>query len=395
MLKFTSAGESHGKGLTGIIEGLPAGLKISENEVNDELKRRQQGYGRGGRMLIETDTAEFLSGVRNGMTLGSPVSFFIENKDYKNWQQIMDSGPLDSTDEKVVTRPRPGHADLAGAIKYNHTDMRNVLERASARETAVRVAAGVFFKKLLQQFSIYIYSEVIAIGGLQSKAFRPDHKNLAQFYRLTGKSQLGCTDLNQEDKMIKMIDDARRQGESLGGVFELGAIGVLPGLGSYISFDRRLDARLAGLLMSIPAIKAVEIGEGIDNSAKPGSLVHDEIYYSSERGIYRKTNKAGGIEGGISNGEIILGRAYMKPIPTLYKPLQSINTALWQEEKATVERSDVCAVPAAAVVGEAMLAFGIAEALLVQLGGDNMGQMLRNYNSYRKYVKKVWQWGKI
>ncbi|MDD3893482.1 MAG: chorismate synthase, partial [Syntrophomonadaceae bacterium] len=214
MLKFTSAGESHGKGLTGIIEGLPAGLKISENEVNDELKRRQQGYGRGGRMLIETDTAEFLSGVRNGMTLGSPVSFFIENKDYKNWQQIMDSGPLDSTDEKVVTRPRPGHADLAGAIKYNHTDMRNVLERASARETAVRVAAGVFFKKLLQQFSIYIYSEVIAIGGLQSKAFRPDQKNLAQFYQLTGKSQFGSTDINLENEMIKMIDDARRQGES-------------------------------------------------------------------------------------------------------------------------------------------------------------------------------------
>lgn len=395
MLKFTSAGESHGKGLIGIIEGLPAGLAISETEIDAELKRRQQGYGRGGRMNIETDTVEILSGVRDGKTLGSPVSFFIANKDHENWQGIMDTRPLASAESRKVTRPRPGHADLAGAIKYNHEDMRNILERASARETAVRTAAGAFFKQLLLQFSIYIYSEVIAIGGLTCKAFRPESKSLTKFKELAGKSQIGCTDLGQEKEMIKLIDAARQQGESLGGVFELGAIGVTPGMGSHISFDRRLDARLAGLLMSIPAIKAVEIGEGATNAALPGSLVHDEMYYNHEQGIYRITNRAGGIEGGISNGETILARAHMKPIPTLYKPLQSVNTSLWQEEKATVERSDVCAVPAAAVVGEAMLAFGIAEALMEQLGGDNLMQMQQNYKSYRKYLQKVWQWRKI
>ena len=395
MLKFTTAGESHGKGLIGIIEGLPADLDITEHEVNAELKRRQKGYGRGGRMLIETDTAEFLSGVRNGKTLGSPVSFYIENKDYENWQQIMDSGPNAIIEERKVSRPRPGHADLAGAIKYNHPDMRNVLERASARETAVRVAAGSFFKKLLETFSIYIYSEVIAIGSLKKIPFRPERGNLSEFYGKMEKSQLGCADISQEEELIKLIDEARIQGESLGGVFELGAIGVLPGLGSYISYDRRLDARLAGLLMSIPAIKAVEIGEGIDNAASPGSRVHDEIYFNATRGIYRTTNRAGGIEGGISNGETIRAKAYMKPIPTLYKPLLSVNTASWSEEKATIERSDICAVPAAAVVGEAMLAFGIAEALLDNLGGDNMERIKLNYENYREYVQKVWRWEKI
>ncbi len=395
MLEFTSAGESHGKGLVGIIEGLPAGLAINETEINAELNRRQQGYGRGGRMNIETDTVEILSGVRDGKTLGSPVSFFIANKDHENWQGIMDIGPLASANDRKVTRPRPGHADLAGAIKYNHEDMRNILERASARETAVRTAAGAIFKQLLLQFGIYIYSEVVAIGGLTCKAFRPERESLKKFKELAGKSQIGCTDLGREKEMIKLIDAARQQGESLGGVFELGAIGVTPGLGSHISFDRRLDARLAALLMSIPAIKAVEIGDGAMNAALPGSMVHDEMHYNNEKGIYRTTNRAGGIEGGISNGETILARVHMKPIPTLYKPLQSVNTSLWQEEKATVERSDVCAVPAAAVVGEAMLAYGIAEALMEQLGGDNLMQMQQNYKSYRKYLQKVWQWRKI
>lgn len=393
MLKFISAGESHGKGLIGIIEGLPAGLEISAGEIDAELKRRQGGYGRGGRMAIETDEVEIISGIRNGMTLGSPISFFIANRDHENWQGIMDSGVLEKPGEKKVTRPRPGHADLAGAIKYYHEDMRNVLERASARETAVRVAAGAIFKKLLREFGIYIYSEVVGVGGVTCSAFRPDWETLAYFMELTGKSQLGSADLNKEEEMIKVIDRARRQGESLGGIFETGAIGVFPGLGSHISFDRRLDARLAGLLMSIPAIKAVEIGEGTANAEKTGTMVHDELYYDPPRGLYHKTNHAGGIEGGISNGEAILVRAYMKPIPTQYKPLQSVNIASWQEESATVERSDICAVPAAAVVGEAMLAFGLAEALMEQSGGDSMAQMRQNYESYRKYLQKVWQWG--
>ncbi|NLF45016.1 MAG: chorismate synthase [Syntrophomonadaceae bacterium] len=393
MLKFISAGESHGKGLIGIIEGLPAGLEISAGEIDAELKRRQGGYGRGGRMAIETDEVEIISGIRNGMTLGSPISFFIANRDHENWQGIMDSGVLEKPGEKKVTRPRPGHADLAGAIKYRHEDMRNVLERASARETAVRVAAGAIFKKLLREFGIYIYSEVVGVGGVTCSAFRPDRETLAYFMELTGKSQLGSADLNKEEEMIKVIDRARRQGESLGGIFETGAIGVSPGLGSHISFDRRLDARLAGLLMSIPAIKAVEIGEGTANAEKTGTMVHDELYYDPPGGLYRKTNHAGGIEGGISNGETILVRAYMKPIPTQYKPLQSVNIASWQEESATVERSDICAVPAAAVVGEAMLAFGLAEALMEQSGGDSMAQMRQNYESYRKYLQKVWQWG--
>lgn len=393
MLKFISAGESHGKGLIGIIEGLPAGLEISAGEIDAELKRRQGGYGRGGRMAIETDEVEIISGIRNGMTLGSPISFFIANRDHENWQGIMDSGVLEKPGEKKVTRPRPGHADLAGAIKYHHEDMRNVLERASARETAVRVAAGAIFKKLLREFGIYIYSEVVGVGGVTCSAFRPDRETLAYFMELTGKSQLGSADLNKEEEMIKVIDRARRQGESLGGIFETGAIGVSPGLGSHISFDRRLDARLAGLLMSIPAIKAVEIGEGTANAEKTGTMVHDELYYDPPGGLYRKTNHAGGIEGGISNGETILVRAYMKPIPTQYKPLQSVNIASWQEESATVERSDICAVPAAAVVGEAMLAFGLAEALMEQSGGDSMAQMRQNYESYRKYLQKVWQWG--
>lgn len=393
MLKFISAGESHGKGLIGIIEGLPAGLEISAGEIDAELKRRQGGYGRGGRMAIETDAVEIISGIRNGLTMGSPISFFIANQDHENWQGIMDSGVLEKPGEKKVTRPRPGHADLAGAMKYDHEDMRNVLERASARETAVRVAAGAIFKKLLREFGIYIYSEVVGVGGVTCSAFRPDRETLAHFMELTGSAQLGSADLNKEEEMVKVIDRARRQGESLGGIFETGAIGVLPGLGSHISFDRRLDARLAGLLMSIPAIKAVEIGEGTANAEKTGTMVHDELYYDPPRGLYRKTNHAGGIEGGISNGETILVRAYMKPIPTQYQPLQSVNIASWQAESATVERSDICAVPAAAVVGEAMLAFGLAEALLEQSGGDSMAQMRQNYESYRKYLQKVWQWG--
>jgi chorismate synthase len=395
LLRFLTAGESHGRGLIGIIEGMPAGVQISEDFINYHLVRRMKGYGRGGRMAIETDSAEIISGVRGGYTLGSPISFMISNRDHSNWKEVMAAGAEAHTDERVVKRPRPGHADLAGAIKYRHEDMRNVLERASARETACRVAAGAFFRKMLEPFNIYIYSQVIAIGEISSVPAVVTQENLAEFLKLNEESPVRCNDKQNAEKMIKLIDSAREAGESLGGCFEVGALGVPPGLGSHVSWDRKLDADLAGLLMSIPAIKAVEIGDGIKNSQQPGSKVHDEIHYSETTGIFRVTNHAGGTEGGISNGETIWARAYMKPIPTLYKPLVSVNTSNWTEEKADIERSDVCAVPAAAVVGEAMLAFGIARAMVNKFGGDSIEQMEQNYISYCDYMKKVWRWERI
>ena len=357
MLRFITSGESHGKGLITIIEGLPSGLRVDEEYINRELARRQKGYGRGGRMQIETDEIEIFAGVRNGKTLGSPISFLIRNQDYENWQDIMNSGTCTRIDEKVLTRPRPGHADLPGAMKYHHRDMRNVLERASARETASRVAAGAFFKLFLKQFDILIYSYVRSIGSVNIGTVGLEQDKLEEFCARVEDSPLRCPDKESESKMIKLIEQAKKAGESLGGSFEVGAIRVYPGLGSHINWEYKLDGQIAAALMSIPAIKAVEIGDGIANASEFGSRVHDQIYYQEEQGLYRSSNRAGGIEGGISNGEAVWARAYMKPIPTLYKPLISVNTENWQEEKAQVERSDVCAVPAAAVVGEAMLAF--------------------------------------
>ncbi|MBO8159256.1 MAG: chorismate synthase [Thermosyntropha sp.] len=394
-MKFTTSGESHGKGLVCVIEGMPAGLLIDEQYINNELTRRQKGYGRGGRMKIERDKIEIIGGVRDRKTLGSPISFIIWNNDHENWQDIMGAGECKGANEKVLTRPRPGHADLPGAIKYNHRDMRNVLERASARETAVRVAAGAFFKQLLAYFNIYIYSQVISIGDVRGKPFEVCRENLSLLWEKTNASLVGCPDEEGEKLMIEAIEKARSSGESLGGSFEVGALGAIPGLGSHTSWDKRLDGRLAGLIMSIPAIKAVEIGEGIANSFNSGSKVHDEIFYSQDKGIYRKTNRAGGIEGGITNGETVWLRAYMKPIPTLYKPLNSIDTAVWQEEKAGVERSDVCAVPAAAVVAEAMLAYGIAEAFLDKFGHDNIEHIKEAYENYIKYMGREWKWKRI
>jgi chorismate synthase len=306
----------------------------------------------------------------------------------------MAAGPEAATDQRVVKRPRPGHADLPGAIKYEHDDMRNILERASARETAARVAAGAFFRKLLDTFDIYIYSQVIAIGEISCAPVTVTRENLAQFLDRMEESQVRCADQGAEKQMIKLIDSAKEAGESLGGCFEVGALGVPPGLGSHVSWDRKLDADLAGLLMSIPAIKAVEIGDGFKNSQMPGSKVHDEIRYNENNGMFRVSNHAGGTEGGISNGETVWARAYMKPIPTLYKPLVSVNTSTWQEEKADIERSDICAVPAAAVVGEAMLAFGMARAFLDKFSGDNVRQIKQNHGDYINYMEKVWKWGK-
>ncbi len=395
MLKFYTAGESHGKGLIGIIEGLPAGLVINQEYINKELGRRQMGHGRGGRMKIETDQLEIYSGVRNCITLGSPISFIIHNKDHKNWQNIMGAGVCEKIDDKKVNRPRPGHADLPGAMKYNHADMRNVLERASARETAVRVAAGTFFKQLLAFFNIYIYSEVIAIGKVDYVGHEIKADNLSEFYARVEASPVRCCNKEIGERMIGAINQAIEAGESLGGCFVVGAVGIPPGLGSHVSWDRKLDSRIAGILTSIPAIKAVEIGDGFKCSKNPGSLVHDQIYYHPDRGLYRQNNQAGGIEGGISNGEIIWARAYMKPIPTLMRPLNSVNTETWCTEKAVIERSDVCAVPAASIVGEAMMAYILAQALMEKFGGDNIAEIEQSLGSYRTYLEKVWKWEKI
>ncbi|MGR6836445.1 chorismate synthase [Syntrophomonas erecta] len=395
MLRFSTAGESHGKGLVAILEGLPAGLAISETDINEQLWRRQQGYGRGGRMAIESDRVEILAGVRNGITLGSPVSFIIYNEDYSNWQGIMGPGSCSRMEEKAVYRPRPGHADLAGGMKYHHHDMRNVLERASARETAARVAVGAFCEKLLKAFSIYIYSQVISIGDISAEAVPVTESTWEQFMTSIDQSPVRCGNPDKAKEMIEQIDAARRMGESLGGCFEVGAIGVPPGLGSHVSWEQRLDSRLAAVMMGVPAIKAVEIGPGVDNSSLPGSQVHDELFYDQEAGLYRRTNRAGGIEGGISNGETIFLRAYMKPIPTLYKPLTSVNTSRWIEEKAVVERSDICAVPAAAVVGEAMVAFAMARVFMDKFGKDHLDEIHEAYNSYMIYMEKVWKWKKI
>ncbi|HWP95949.1 MAG TPA: chorismate synthase [Syntrophomonadaceae bacterium] len=395
MIKFSTSGESHGQGLLGIIEGMPAGLTIDLNLVNHDLVRRQQGYGRGGRMKIESDQAEILAGVRNGQTLGSPIAFLIRNQDYENWQEIMNSGDCARINEKVVKRPRPGHADLTGAMKYNQSDMRNILERASARETAARVAAGAFFKALLGVFQLRVFSQVLSIGDVFARSVKIDRTNIDELSSLMETSPLHCADKESEASMIEAIDRARGAGESLGGSFEIAVLDPPPGLGSYVSWEQRLDSRVAAALMSIPAIKAVEIGDGVANAMTPGSVVHDELFFNQERGIYRRSNNAGGIEGGMSNGQTIWARAYMKPIPTLTKPLASLDTERWVEEKATVERSDICAVPAAAVVGEAMMAFVLAQAFMEKFGGDNLDETGRNYAAYRDYLKREWKWEKI
>lgn len=367
MLRFLTGGESHGEALVGILEGMPSGLKLDSAFINGELKRRQQGYGRGGRMKIEEDHVRILSGLRQGLTIGSPVSLVIENKDFS----------IDELPE--IRNVRPGHADLAGVLKYGFKDARSVLERSSARETAMRVAVGAVCKLLLQELKIRILSHVVMIGGVEahtsSLSFEDILKNTAQ-------SKINCADHASEKLMIEEIDNAKEKKDTLGGIFEIIAEGVPVGLGSYAQYDRRLDAMLASAIMSIPAIKAVEIGNGVESAKKLGSKVHDEIIYSKSNGIQRKTNNAGGIEGGISNGENIIVRGYMKPISTLMNGLNTIDIATKEAVKASTERSDVCAVPAAGVIGEAMAAVTIGNALLEKFGGDNISEIKRNYKSY-------------
>jgi chorismate synthase len=372
MLRFLTAGESHGKALIGILEGMPSGLKVDNEFINGELKRRQQGYGRGDRMKIEEDRAEILSGLRNGITIGSPVSVMIENKDFS-----IDKLPS-------VTNPRPGHADLAGALKYGFKDVRSVLERASARETAVRVAVGALCKLLLAEFKIRILSHVVMIGGVEAHTA---NLNFDEIIKNTEQSKLNCADRASEKLMIEEIDSAKEKKDTLGGVFEIIIDKVPAGLGSHVQADRRLDAILSAAIMSIPAIKAVEIGNGMESAKKLGSQVHDEIFYSKTKGIYRKSNNAGGIEGGISNGEHIVARGYMKPISTLMKGLNSIDITTHEETKAATERSDVCAVASAGVVGEAVSAFVISNALLEKFGGDTVPEIKRNLEAYMEELK--------
>lgn len=379
MFRFLTAGESHGPRLTAVIEGLPAGLTIDVTAISRDLARRQLGYGRGGRMRIEKDEVEIFSGLRFGRTLGSPLTLSIANRDWANWRERM--APAGEKCGQAVTAPRPGHADLPGVQKYGTDDIRNILERASARETATRVAVGAVAKQLLTAAGISVAAHVVAIGGVGSPERR--RYTCADIVSFTEASELMCIDRENEEKMKAAIDNARKQGDTLGGLFEVVADGLIPGLGSHVQWDRRLDAALAAALMSIPAIKGVEVGEGFNYALLPGSSAHDEIFYSPEQGYYRQTNRAGGLEGGIANGENIVVRAAMKPIPTLMKPLASVDIASKAATRANTERSDVCAVPAAAVVGEAMVAIALAGALIDKFGGDCLDDMLAAIAQYR------------
>lgn len=381
MLRYFTAGESHGPCLTAIIEGLPSNLPISVKDIDAMLARRQGGYGRGGRMKIETDKVTITGGVRGGLTLGSPVAMVIENKDWQNWQENMSPMPDADLDQRVVSRPRPGHADLPGGIKYGQKDMRNILERSSARETAARVAVGAVCKQLLSGLGVNISGHVTQIGSVKAQDVRWE-----DLYQAV-ESPLYCADAVAEQLMMAAIDKAKQDGDTLGGVFEVRVKGLPPGLGSHVHWDRRLDGLLAQALMSIQAIKGVEVGIGFTAAALPGTQVHDEIYYSPDKGIYRHTNNAGGIEGGLTNGEELAVRAAMKPIPTLMQPLESINIDTKEAEQAVVERSDVCAVPAASVVGEAVIAITLAGVVLEHFGADQMKMVSRRWRQWWEYVE--------
>jgi chorismate synthase len=386
MFRFTTAGESHGRALVAIVEGLPAGMPVEVDQINHELKRRQWGYGRGGRMKIEQDQVEILSGVRHGLTLGSPVALMIENKDWANWIDVMATDPREIAPERSrrLKRPRPGHADLPGGQKFGARDLRNILERASARETAARVACGAFARQLLATFGAEVRSHVIQLGGIPEK---PLELTWEEISGIAEDAPLHCADSELQQRMIELIDQKREAGDTLGGVFEIVAQGVIPGLGSHTAWDLKLDGRLAQAVMSIPAVKAVSIGAGAEASSLPGSEVHDEIAYNDEtKEFIRETNRAGGLEGGITNGEEVRIRGHLKPLSTLRRPLRSVDIDTKQEESAAFERSDITAVPAAGVIGEAMVALVLASAMREKFGGDSLGEMRRNLESYREQL---------
>jgi chorismate synthase len=397
MLRYFTAGESHGPCLTAIIDGVPAGFPIDVAKINHDLWRRQQGYGRGGRMLIEKDEVQIRSGIRWGETLGSPVALGIENRDWKNWTKKMSPLPEDRDDKIAVTKPRPGHADLNGILKYNHSDIRNVLERASARDTVSRTAVGSFCKQLLAPFGIRVMGYLRSLGNIEAKS---DGATYDEVFARAEESPVRVADKNAEEKMIALIDDCKNKGDTLGGVFEIVALGLPPGIGSHTQWDLKLDGRLARALMSIQAIKGVEIGLGFEMARRRGSQVHDEIFFDPNKmvsegtprivptGFYRGSNNSGGTEGGMSNGAPLVVRAAMKPISTLMSPLQSVDFRSKQPADASVERSDVCSAPAAAVVGEAVVAFELAVAFLEKFGGDSLREITRNYEGYLEQIKQ-------
>jgi chorismate synthase len=405
-LRFTTAGESHGKAYVAVVEGLPAGLPISAEAVDRDLARRMQGYGRGARMKIERDRIEWLAGVRAGETLGSPVAMLIANRDWANWEDVMahEASEPGELRRRRVSRPRPGHADLAGVLKYDRLDARDILERASARETAARVAAGALAKRLLDEFGVEVGSHVVSLGGVAvpAPAELPVPLNEA-----ADLSEVRVLDRSVEPEIVRRIDEAKKAGDTLGGEVEVVARGVVVGLGSHVSWDRKLDGRLAGLLMSIPAVKAVEVGLGVEAARRPGSQVHDAIFASEpslgsgqgrlppipgdrQGGFRRKSNNAGGLEGGITTGEPVVVRVAMKPISTLMSPLPTVDLSSGEPANAQSERSDVTAVPALGVIAEAMVALALADAMLEKFGGDSLGEMRRNHQAYVASLGSRW-----
>jgi chorismate synthase len=380
--RFTTAGESHGPGLTAVIEGLPAGIELTPEDVDRDLARRQLGHGRGGRMKIEKDRAEVTSGVRHGRTLGGPIALRMANRDYQNWEERMNPWPVDG-DVEEVHLPRPGHADLAGVQKYGFTDVRNVLERASARETTARVGVGALAKVYLRAFGVEIRSHVIQIGSVQAPA-RDDLT--ATDFDAVDESPVRCLDPDASDAMVVEINSARKANESLGGVYDVIAFGLVPGIGSHLAWDERLDGRLAQAVMSIQAMKGASIGDGFDVAGRVGSQAHDEIFWTEERGYYRETNRAGGLEGGMTTGESLVVRGAMKPLPTLTKPLRSVDIATHEPAQALRERTDSCTVPAAAVVAEAMVALVLASAYREKLGGDHIDDAVAALRAYEERI---------
>ena len=380
--RFTTAGESHGPGLVAIVEGLPAGLELDRERLDADMARRQLGHGRGGRMKIESDAVEIRSGVRHGRTLGSPLAILVANRDYANWDERMNPWPVDAEVEEVHT-PRPGHADLVGSMKFGHRDARNVLERASARETAARVAAGSVAKEFLRALGVSVYSHVIRIASVSA----PERDDLSPSdFDAVDDSPVRCLDAAASEAMVAEIDRLRKENESLGGIFEVRAFGLVPGLGSYVSWDAKLDGRLAQALVSIQAVKGVSVGEAWEVAAAPGSESHDEIFHSEERGYFRETNRAGGVEGGMSTGEPLVVRGALKPISTLTKPLRTVDTQTKEPAEALRERTDSTVVPAAGVVGEAMVALTLARCYREKFGGDHIDDVLAALDAYKERI---------
>ncbi|NDI34357.1 chorismate synthase [Chengkuizengella sediminis] len=386
-MRYLTAGETHGPQLTAIIEGMPSNLKINFEEINRELQRRQKGYGRGRRMQIEKDAANIVGGVRHGKSTGAPIALVVENKDWTHWTTVMNIEPIEGSDEEKrrVHRPRPGHADLNGGLKYNHKDLRNVLERSSARETAARVAVGAVAKQLLAEFGIKVAGQVIRIGEVEAKV---QNIPIDELIRVTEESPVRVVDKEAEAKMIAHIDQVKKEGDSIGGIVECIIEGVPIGLGSHVQWDRKLDGRIAQAVVSINAFKGCEIGIGFEAGSIRGSQVHDEILYTPEKGYHRKTNRLGGFEGGMTNGEPIVVRGVMKPIPTLYKPLASVDIDTKEPFTAQVERSDSCAVPAASVVMEHVVAWELASALMEKFGGDSIEEVRNNINNYLEQLER-------